>query len=59
METVVAIEDNDDGKLEDSGVDRSSSALSSPKPIANPVVYKLVRVLFQAFSYSQFLFVNV
>ncbi|XP_061364010.1 uncharacterized protein LOC133307512 isoform X2 [Gastrolobium bilobum] len=44
METVIAIEDNDDGKLEDSGVDRSSSALSSPKQIANPVVYKLVRV---------------
>ncbi|KAK7294421.1 hypothetical protein RJT34_17310 [Clitoria ternatea] len=44
METVVGIEDNDDGKLEDSGVDRSSSALSSPKQISNPVVYKLVRV---------------
>ncbi|XP_027335040.1 uncharacterized protein LOC113849369 isoform X2 [Abrus precatorius] len=44
METVVGIEDNDDGKLEDSGVDRSSSAVSSPKQIANPVVYKLVRV---------------
>ncbi|KAG5021562.1 hypothetical protein JHK85_017904 [Glycine max] len=44
METVVGIEDNDDGKFEDSGVDRSSSALSSPKQIANPIVYKLVRV---------------
>lgn len=44
METVVGIEDIDAGKLEDSGVDRSSSALSSPKQIANPVVYKLVRV---------------
>ncbi|XP_054784045.1 uncharacterized protein LOC129290996 isoform X3 [Prosopis cineraria] len=44
METLVGIEDNDEGKLEDSGVDRSSSALSSPKQIANPVVYKLVRV---------------
>ncbi|XP_004510444.1 uncharacterized protein [Cicer arietinum] len=46
METVVGIEDNDDGKLEDSVVDRSSSAAlsSSPKKISNPVVYKLVRV---------------
>ncbi|RDX98784.1 Telomere repeat-binding protein 6, partial [Mucuna pruriens] len=44
METVVGIEDNDDGKFEDSGVDRSSSALSSPKQISNPIVYKLVRV---------------
>ncbi|XP_057733545.1 uncharacterized protein LOC130948717 isoform X2 [Arachis stenosperma] len=45
METVVAIEHNDDdGKLEDIGVDRSSFSLSSPKQIANPVVYKLVRV---------------
>ncbi|RZB58949.1 hypothetical protein D0Y65_042311 [Glycine soja] len=44
METVVGIEDNDDGRFEDSGVDRSSSALSSPKQISNPIVYKLVRV---------------
>ncbi|CAJ1950811.1 unnamed protein product [Sphenostylis stenocarpa] len=44
METVVGIEDNDDGKFEDSGVGRSSSALSSPKQISNPIVYKLVRV---------------
>ncbi|BAT98318.1 hypothetical protein LR48_Vigan192s001500 [Vigna angularis] len=44
METVVGIEDNDDGKFEDSGLDRSSSALSSPKQISNPIVYKLVRV---------------
>jgi hypothetical protein len=44
METVIGIEDNDDGKLEGSGVDRSSSALFSPKQISNPVVYKLVRV---------------
>lgn len=40
----MGIEDNDDGKFEDSGVDRSSSALSSPKQISNPIVYKLVRV---------------
>ncbi|XP_057455095.1 uncharacterized protein LOC130746477 isoform X2 [Lotus japonicus] len=44
METVVGIEDNDFGKLGDSGIDRSSSALSSPKQVANPIVYKLVRV---------------
>lgn len=44
METVVGIEDYDDGKLGDSGIDRSSHALSSPKRISNPVVYKLVRV---------------
>ncbi|XP_028763210.1 uncharacterized protein LOC114721543 isoform X2 [Neltuma alba] len=44
METLVGIEDNDEGKLEDSGIDRSSSALSSPKQISNPVMYKLVRV---------------
>ncbi|KAI9102948.1 hypothetical protein K1719_023387 [Acacia pycnantha] len=44
MEMLVGIEDNDEGKFEDSGIDRSSSALSSPKQIANPVVYKLVRV---------------
>ncbi|WJX21122.1 hypothetical protein P8452_10590 [Trifolium repens] len=29
--------DNDDGKLEESGVDKSSSALFSPKQISNPV----------------------
>ena len=46
METVVGIEDNDDGRFEDSGVDRSSSALSSPKQISNPIVYKLVRVAY-------------
>ncbi|KAI5422438.1 uncharacterized protein LOC127076300 isoform X2 [Lathyrus oleraceus] len=44
METVIGVDDYDDGKLDDSGVDRSSSALSSPKQISNPVVYKLVRV---------------
>ncbi|KAF7843580.1 Telomere repeat-binding protein 6 [Senna tora] len=43
METVVVINDNE-GRLEYSGADRSSSALSSPKQIANQVVYKLVRV---------------
>ncbi|GAV74224.1 hypothetical protein CFOL_v3_17704 [Cephalotus follicularis] len=42
METVV--EGNEEGKFEDSGVAKSSSSLSSPKQIADPVVYKLVRV---------------
>lgn len=44
MEMLVGFEDNEEGRLEDNGVDRSSSALSSPKKITNPLVYKLVRV---------------
>ncbi|GMY34694.1 telomere repeat-binding protein 6 [Fagus crenata] len=44
METVVGVEGNDEGKVEETGVEKSSSALSSPKQIADPVVYKLVRV---------------
>ncbi|KAG2722639.1 hypothetical protein I3760_02G136000 [Carya illinoinensis] len=44
METVVGVEWNDEGKIEETGFDKSSSALSSPKQIADPVVYKLVRV---------------
>lgn len=46
METVVGVEGNDEGKVEETGVEKSSSALSSPKQIADPVVYKLVRVYF-------------
>ena len=46
METVVGVEGNDEGKVEETGVEKSSSALSSPKQIADPVVYKLVRVFF-------------
>ncbi|XP_038693684.1 uncharacterized protein LOC119991395 isoform X2 [Tripterygium wilfordii] len=44
METVVGGEGNDEGKLEESAVQKSSSDLSSSKGIADPVVYKLVRV---------------
>ncbi|KAI4329100.1 hypothetical protein L6164_021400 [Bauhinia variegata] len=44
MDAAVGIEDNDEGKVEDCGIEKSSSVLSSPKQIANPVVYKLVRV---------------
>ncbi|KAM1714192.1 hypothetical protein ACFX1S_024963 [Malus domestica] len=44
METVVGVEGNDEGMCEESGVEKSSSSLSSPKQIADPVVYKLVRV---------------
>ncbi|KAG2728685.1 hypothetical protein I3760_01G216600 [Carya illinoinensis] len=40
METVVGVEWNDEGN----GFEKSSSALSSPKQIADPVIYKLVRV---------------
>jgi hypothetical protein len=46
METVVGVEGNDEGKVEETGVEKGSSALSSPKQIADPVVYKLVRVYF-------------
>ena len=46
METVVGVEGNDEGMCEESGVEKSSSSLSSPKQIADPVVYKLVRVHF-------------
>ena len=46
METVVGVEGNDEGKVEETGVEKSCSALSSPKQIADPVVYKLVRVYF-------------
>ncbi|XP_024027390.1 uncharacterized protein LOC21386182 isoform X1 [Morus notabilis] len=45
METVVGVDNNsDEGKFEECGVEKSSSCLSSPKYIADPVVYKLVRV---------------
>ncbi|KAK9281560.1 hypothetical protein L1049_004463 [Liquidambar formosana] len=43
---VVGVEGNDEAKLDESGVDKTSSASPSPSPrqIADPVVYKLVRV---------------
>lgn len=44
METVIGVENYDEGKFEEIGIEKSSSSLSSPKGIADPVVYKLVRV---------------
>ncbi|PON96221.1 GAMYB transcription factor [Trema orientale] len=44
METEVGVEKNDEGKCEESGCEKSSPSSSSPKYIADPVVYKLVRV---------------
>ncbi|KAJ7963237.1 Telomere repeat-binding protein 6 [Quillaja saponaria] len=44
METVVGVVGSDEEKIEETGVNRNSSALYSPKQIASPVVYKLVRV---------------
>ncbi|KAK0595337.1 hypothetical protein LWI29_005708 [Acer saccharum] len=44
METVVGVERYDEGKFEESGFEKSSSSLSSPKLGADPVVYKLVRI---------------
>lgn len=44
METVVGVDNSNEGKFEECGVEKSSSCLSSPKHVADPVVYKLVRV---------------
>ncbi|XWS18827.1 hypothetical protein CRYUN_Cryun32bG0078500 [Craigia yunnanensis] len=44
MEIVVEVEGNDEGKFEETGLGKSNSVLSSPKHVADPVVYKLVRV---------------
>ncbi|XWS12130.1 hypothetical protein CRYUN_Cryun37aG0063500 [Craigia yunnanensis] len=44
METVVEVEGSDEGKFEETGLEKSNSVLSSPKHVADPVVYKLVRV---------------
>lgn len=46
METVVGVDNSNEGKFEECGVEKSSSCLSSPKHVADPVVYKLVRVQF-------------
>ena len=46
MEIVVGVEKNDEGKYEETGVEKSNSSHSSPKQITDPVVYKLVRVCF-------------
>ena len=44
MEIVVEVEGSDEGKFEETGPEQSNSVLSSPKHVADPVVYKLVRV---------------
>ncbi|KAL9368679.1 hypothetical protein Peur_039878 [Populus x canadensis] len=44
METEVGVEGNDEAKHKECGIRKSSSSLSSPKQISDPVVYKLVRV---------------
>lgn len=44
METVVGVEGNDEAMFEESAAEKSSSASESSKQIADPVVYKLVRV---------------
>ncbi|KAL5824255.1 hypothetical protein ACOSQ3_020318 [Xanthoceras sorbifolium] len=44
METVVRVEGNNEGKFEETGVEKSSSPLSSPKLGGDQVVYKLVRI---------------
>lgn len=51
METVVVVEGNDEEKYEDSGVEKGSTSLSSLKEVADPVVYKLVRVQFDLYTY--------
>ncbi|CAK7356538.1 unnamed protein product [Dovyalis caffra] len=44
METEVGVEGNDEAKLKECRIQKSTSSLSSPKQISDPVVYKLVRV---------------
>ena len=44
METVVEVEGSDEGKFEETGLEKNNSVLSSPKHVADPVVYKLFRV---------------
>ncbi|XWS16182.1 hypothetical protein CRYUN_Cryun34aG0063000 [Craigia yunnanensis] len=44
METVVEVEGSDEGKFEVTDLEKSNLVLSSPKHVADPVVYKLVRV---------------
>ncbi|KAL4291957.1 hypothetical protein GQ457_14G007460 [Hibiscus cannabinus] len=44
MEKVVEVEGCDEGKFEVTGLEKSNFVLSSPKHVADPVVYKLVRV---------------
>ncbi|OMO66107.1 hypothetical protein COLO4_30770 [Corchorus olitorius] len=44
MEIVVEVEVSNEGKFDETGLEKSNSAISSPKHVADPVVYKLVRV---------------
>ncbi|OVA08369.1 SANT/Myb domain [Macleaya cordata] len=44
METLARVEENDEQQIKESLDATNSSSLSSPKEIADPVVYKLVRV---------------
>ncbi|XVF86876.1 hypothetical protein PTKIN_Ptkin18bG0076600 [Pterospermum kingtungense] len=44
METAVEVEGSNEGKFEHAGLENSNLVLSSPKHVADPVVYKLVRV---------------
>ncbi|KAE8667159.1 subtilisin-like protease isoform 1 [Hibiscus syriacus] len=44
MEKVVKVEGSEEGKFEVTGLEKSNFVLSSPKHVADPVVYKLVRV---------------
>ncbi|XP_039033807.1 uncharacterized protein LOC120169751 isoform X2 [Hibiscus syriacus] len=44
METVVEVEGNCEGKYKVTGLEKNNSVLYSPRHIADPVVYKLVRV---------------
>ncbi|KAK8608303.1 hypothetical protein V6N13_023729 [Hibiscus sabdariffa] len=44
MEKVVEVEGFDEGKFEVTGLEKSNFVLSSTKHVADPVVYKLVRV---------------
>lgn len=44
MEIVVEVEGSDEGKLKETSLEKSSLVSSSPKRVADPVVYKLVRV---------------
>lgn len=44
IETVVGVEENDEAKFEDCAVEKRGSEPTHSKQIADPVVYKLIRV---------------
>lgn len=54
METVVGVEEGNKVKIEDTAVTKIISATSLPTVIADPVVYKLVRVHTISFSITVF-----